>query len=267
MRKYFFICSLVGIFGALQAQNVRLPGLMPTVSVTLPIARKLDFNFTTFLVANITNERVRDISYPAQGRLMLVQPSVIYRFGPNLNVAASWAYIISNPLTANYGNISCPWQQVMYSHRLGGGRMYHRLRFESLFAQKARTNVWPFSSRLRYQIGFTMPIQGNSLETNEFYVNANHESFINTGGKNITTFSENWNYAGIGYTVSERSKVELGFMNMSRIRNAAFDNMVYNSLQISYFVNFFARASPTAKSAQPVSKKSENIHFKSWPPN
>lgn len=265
MRSYLIICLLIGSFTKAFAQNVRLPSVMPTISVTLPITKKLDFNFTTFLVANVTNERVKDISYPAQGRLMLIQPSLVYRFSPNLNVAASWAYIIANPLSTSYNNISCPWQQVTYSHRLGGGRVWHRLRFEGLFVQKNRTNVWPFSSRFRYQIGFIMPIQGSTLETNEFYVNANHESFINTSGKNITTFSENWNYVGVGYTISERSKLEVGFMNMSRIRNLAFDNLVYNSLQVSYFVNLFSKSS-SLKAVLP-NKKRENIHFKSWPPN
>jgi Protein of unknown function (DUF2490) len=263
--RFFFILLLLA--SSCMAQNVRLEGVMPNISVTVPLFKKVDFNFTSFTVFNVHTEIVNGTEYAAQGRLMLVQPSLVYRLNSNISLAASYAYISPNPYTPKSSNILCPWQQIIYTHKLGGGRMYHRLRLEEMFTQKTKDiNLWSPSSRVRYQIGLTMPLQGATLESNELYFNAHHESFFNTSGNYFVVWSENWNYAGVGYVVSEKIKTEIGLMNMSRIRNSNSDNLVFNSLQFSLFLSPFQKKQSVAKLVQP-DQKPANIHFKSWPPN
>jgi hypothetical protein len=218
------------------SQNINLQGVMPTVSATLPITKKLDFNFTSFCVFNTFAEQVGKTEYPAQGRLLLIQPSLIYKFTPQLSLAASYAYVSPNPFTANAGRILCPWQQINYSAKVGSGKFWNRLRIEETFTQKS--DYWIPLNRIRHQIGLSFPLQGKTLDANEFYVNVHHESFINVSGSFLKRWSENWDYAGIGYVLPNKSKVEVGYMRMAKVRNTQDDLLVYNSLQVSYLFNF-----------------------------
>lgn len=237
MRRLFYLLLCFTFLNA-QGQNVHLLGIMPTISGTLPLSKKLDFNLYTFCVTNTFKASVGGVEYPAQGRLLLIQPSLVYKFNPKWSVAASYAYLSPNPFTPKHGNIFCPWQQVTYSSTLGGGKMWHRLREEELIIQQDRSKYWPISTRLRYQIGYSMPLKGNTLEPREFYLNAYHESFFNTSGSYIKPFSENWNYIGIGYVMPNKAKIELGYMGMSKMRNKQLDLMAYQSIQVSYLFNF-----------------------------
>ncbi len=220
------------------AQDVHLPSIMPTVSATVPVSKKLDFNFTSFCVFSVSKQKVWGIEYPSQGRLLLVQPSLIYKFSPKLNVAASWAYIVPNPFTPQSGTVFCPWQQVAFNHKVGNGKINHRLRFEELFKQKEKLNQYYRTGRIRYQIGYQVSLQGKTLEKREFYLNVNHESFLNVTGTYLQPLSENWNYAGIGYVLLNKSKIEIGYMGMSMARNKQLDKINYNSVQVSYLFNF-----------------------------
>ena len=239
MKRLFLILlgSSMSLYGNLQAQDLYLPGVMPTLSVTMPVAKKIDFNFTSFCVFNVTDGKVGTTPYVSQGRLLLVQPSLIYKFSPKLNVSASWAYIAPNPFTPKHGTVFCPWQQVAFNHKVGNGKINHRLRLEELFKEKENLNQYYRATRLRYQLGYQVPLQGKTLDKREFYLNVNHESFVNTSGTFFKPFSENWDYAGVGYVLPDKSKIEVGFMNMAMIRNAKLETITYQSLQLSYIVN------------------------------
>lgn len=98
-----------------------------------------------------------------------------------------------------------------------GKRLYfnNRFRYEQRFIanQDLRT-------RLRYNLLLNIPINKTTLSKNTFYIALYNEIFIN-GEKNIgnnrtvNVFDRNRFYAGLGYGITDKLRLQLGFMNQS----------------------------------------------------
>lgn len=98
-----------------------------------------------------------------------------------------------------------------------GKRLYfnNRFRYEQRFVENQN-----FRTRFRYNLLLNIPINKSTLSKNAVYVALYNEIFIN-GEKNIgnnrtvTVFDRNRFYSGLGYGLTDKLRLQVGFLNQS----------------------------------------------------
>lgn len=220
------------------AQNITFYGILPAISQTGRISNKMDYNFFASTTIDAFNSFQNDVKYPAKDFQLYIQPSVIYKISPNVNVSVSYTYQRNNPLTEDYSNEHRFWQQCILGKSFAKVRMTNRFRFEERFIQNRTTNAYPMSTRLRYQLGFNMPLQGKTLDKKEFYLNTYNEFYFSLTGAKNATYSENWTYAGVGFMYSNSSRIELGYLLQMAVRDTQKDVRILNLAQVTWITNF-----------------------------
>ena len=98
-----------------------------------------------------------------------------------------------------------------------GNRLYfnNRFRYEQRFVENQ-----DFRTRFRYNVFLNVPVNKTTLSKNAIYIALYNEIFIN-GEKNIgnnrtvNVFDRNRFYTGLGYGLSDKLRLQLGFMNQS----------------------------------------------------
>jgi hypothetical protein len=125
------------------------------------------------------------------------------------------------------------YQEVLLPQKVGT-RIYltHRFRYEQRFVENQ-----DFRTRYRYNLFLNIPVNKTTLSKNAVYVAFYNELFIN-GEKNIgsnrrvTVFDRNRFYMGLGYGITDKIRVQTGYMNQS------LENFSKNQLQFSLHHNF-----------------------------
>ena len=233
------------------SQNLPFYGTLPAISQTGRISSTINYNFFASTTIDAFKETVNTIQYPATDLQLYIQPSIIYVHSPNVNFAASYTYqrnnpfnttISANPFSSTFSNEHRLWQQAIFSFPVSKGRLNNRFRFEERFIQQKVagmvTNNYPLSTRLRYQVAFNMPLQGKTLDKNEFYLNTYNEFYFSLTGNKNANYSENWSYAGIGYDIGKMGRVELGYLFQTFVRNTNHDLRFLNLAQVMWITNF-----------------------------
>jgi hypothetical protein len=238
MKKISFLIFLLGLFGGLTAQNLTFYGFLPAVSQTGRISNRVDYNFFGSTTIDAFRSTIGGTEYPAKDLQLYIQPSVVYKFSPNFNTSCSYTYQRNNPLTADFGNEHRIWEQFIYAHSFSKYRFTNRVRFEQRFIENRTNKTYPMSTRLRYQLGLNFPLQGKTLEKNEFYVNAYNEFYFSLTGNKNATYSENWTYVGIGYHLGKAGRLEIGYLLQMAVRDAKKDIRRLNLCQVSWITNF-----------------------------
>jgi len=118
------------------------------------------------------------------------------------------------------------------------GRLTNRFRFEERFIENEVEEKFPLSTRLRYQVGFSCPLQGKTLEANEFYINTYNEVYFSLSGLRNAFYSENWSYLALGYSTKSIGRIELGLMEQIAVRNKDRDLRFLNLAQVMWITNF-----------------------------
>lgn len=84
------------------------------------------------------------------------------------------------------------------------------------------------TTRLRYQISFTAPLQGKEIDPGEFFFNTYNEFYFSTTGLRNAFYSENWTYAGFGYQTTKLGRLELGpLVQWAKISREGDTRMLY----------------------------------------
>ncbi|MCC6319663.1 MAG: DUF2490 domain-containing protein [Gemmatimonadaceae bacterium] len=143
------------------------------------------------------------------------------------NVRASVGYAGSD--THPYGKLPVAFrapehrlfQQLQLTHPAGRVQFTHRYRFEQRWSGRVAvvgtdTSVrnWVRTSRLRYLARATIPLQGATLDANEWFVNVADEVMLNFGA-NIAnnTFDQNRMQLGIGRRLGRDYRLELQYLD------------------------------------------------------
>lgn len=220
-------------------QNLTFYGFLPALSQTGRISDKFNYNVFLSTTINAFDSKWNGINYPATGLQLYVQPSIIYVHSANLNFSGSYTYQRNNPWNHLSTNENRFWEQMIFSHPLKQGRMTHRFRYEQRFIQKNHFSpAFPMSTRLRYQLGFMMPLQGKTLDENEFYMNVYNELYFSLTGFRNAVYSENWTYAGFGYNLGKMGRLEIGYLCQSFVRNGNHDYRYLQLCQLMWATNF-----------------------------
>jgi hypothetical protein len=225
-------------------QNFNFFGGIPSYSQTGLISKKFDYNLFASATYDAFRTSYRGVEYPAKLLQVYIQPSIIYKYNANLNFAASitYNYQRSNP-DVPYFNEWRTWQQVIYNHTpfKYKGRLAHRVRYEQRFIKNIG-DQYKFSDRLRYQIGYMVPLEGRTLDAHEFYFNAYNEFYFTLSNPperpRSAFYSEDWAYIGVGYHTGKMGRLEAGPLYQTNVRNRNGERRNLILLQVMWMTNF-----------------------------
>jgi hypothetical protein len=215
-------------------QNVTFNGAIPSINITKNNSEKWSSNLFISSTFDLLPSTQNGIKYPANDMQFYFQPSVQYRFNPALAVAASYTYQRNAPLQQVMTDEHRIWEQVSYATNLKYGRLSNRLRYEQRFMEVEATERHPLSTRLRYQIAYQLPLQGKSIENNEFYAIASNEFYFSLTGVVNARYSENWSVLALGYQFNPRNRLEFGYMLQKLVRNPQKDIRTLNLMTCSW---------------------------------
>ena len=232
MKQIALVLTLFLLSQSAAAQDLTFYGVLPAFSQTGDINSQIKYNLFVSTTLNAFERQVNGTRYPASNLKLYVQPSIIFIYSPNLNFAGSYTYQRSHPFNDLYVNEHRLWQQVIFSVPLFEGRMTNRFRFEERFIQNRTTGKYPLFTRFRYQVGFNKPLQGRKIDPKEIYFNTYNEFYFSLTGEKNAVYSENWTYAGFGYGIGPRSKIEIGYVLQLSVRNKNQDRQYLHLAQI-----------------------------------
>jgi hypothetical protein len=125
------------------------------------------------------------------------------------------------------------YQEALIPQKLGSRYFItHRFRYEQRFVEDQ-----DFRTRYRYMLFFNVPFNKTELEKNAVYLALYNELFINGetdigDGRSTELFDRNRTYMGLGYVLSSKVRVQLGWMNQKTV------NWGKGQLQFSLHHNF-----------------------------
>lgn len=224
----------ISIFG--HAQDLTFYGILPAINQTGKINSKMNYNLFVSSTFDCFQREIGGQNYPATDLQFYFQPSVILNPGKRFNFALSYTYQRNNPLRTVFVNEHRLWQQVTFTESFKKFKLSNRFRFEERFIENKETSDYPLSSRLRYQLDFSIPLQVKNDKG--FYLHASNEFYFSLTGPKNALYSENWAYLGIGWAIHKDQKLEFGYLNQWLVRDPLKDYRVLNLLQVSWITNF-----------------------------
>jgi len=243
MKKILYTALIsIGISKLLSAQNLNFFGVTPTISQTGRIVNMLNYNLFASTSIDLFNTTIDGVSYPSKVLQLYIQPSLIYAYSPNLNFTGSLTYNYQRSNSnASFFKEWRTWEQVLFGHGLSHGRMTHRVRYEQRFIENENTETWPMTTRIRYQLGFNIPLQGKTLDVGELYFNYYNEAYftltVPPGTLRNALYSEYWIYSGLGYQTKKTGRIEVGPLLQFNVRDAQQDLRNLYLLQVSWITN------------------------------
>lgn len=227
----FFFVSL-----AIQAQDLTFYGILPAINQTGKINSKMNYNLFVSSTFDCFKREIDGQNYPATDLQFYFQPSLNFNPGKRINFTLSYTYQRNNPLRTVFVNEHRLWQQVTLTESYKKFKLSNRFRFEERFIENKATGDYPLSTRLRYQLDFSIPLQ---VKNNKgFYFHASNEFYFSLTGQKNALYSENWAYLALGWIIRKNHKLEFGYLNQILVRDPLKDFRILNLLQISWVTNF-----------------------------
>jgi hypothetical protein len=188
------------------SQNSNVLGLFPAIDHSGQLTKKLDYSLYYFAAVPVLNFTPEQVKMDPYINLFYLEQAINYRFNDYFIFTAAYVYQLENISDNVFSTENRFHIQVKYSHCFSNFKLTHRLRFDGRFVDKPTMVETAFTSRLRYQLGFYLPIK----ET--VYFTAYEEAFLNTFKDANIVYGENWAYAGFGKTLNKKNKIELGIL-------------------------------------------------------
>ncbi len=144
---------------------------------------------------------------------------------PNVRVGLGYAGTDTHP----YGKLPIAFrapehrafQELRLTQSAGRAQVVHRYRLEQRWAGRValengeeRVQNWVRTNRARYFVRATIPLQGNTLDAGEWYLNVGDELFINWGA-NIqgNVFDQNRIQITAGKRLGRNVRLEAGYLD------------------------------------------------------
>ncbi len=227
---FMFVFTLNGI-----SQNRFFFTFFPGISLTTPIAGKLDLNLNSSAQYNTIGNKYEDKWFPAAFNYFDFQLSGIYKYNQSLQFSAAWYYRQTSPGTSASFIENRFWQQITIISRVENFRLRNRIRIEErLISRNGETDLLRW--RLRYLAGIEIPLQGEKTDVREFYFNISNEAYFNLNKPRNTIYSENWLSGILGYRLSQLNRLEAGPVWQAQIRNSVKDLNHLFHLQVNLFI-------------------------------
>ena len=221
----------------LLGQSLSFYGIIPSISLSKDISEKYRFNLFTSTTIDAFSREISNINYPSSDLQIYIQPNLIIRPNKPFVYTMSYTYQRNNPFNSSFVNEHRIWQQVTYTKQFDELRWTNRFRIDERFIENKSTVKYPFSTRLRYQIGFSSPIFQKKCNNRPPYFLAYNEFYLSLFGAKNAWYSENWTYAGIGFTLSDKTRLEVGYLFQTLVRDQAKDLRFLHLCQINWVYN------------------------------
>ena len=155
--------------------------------------------------------------------------------GSTIKYTLGYAHIVSGAFGASSATTKERrlYQEALLPQRLGArGFVTHRLRFEQRDVQNQ-----DLRTRLRYFIGYNRPFNQPTMGRGALYLALANELFLNleqgTGrGRQVDWFDRNRASVGLGYSLSDTSRMQLGYMHQQ------LDTASKGQLQLNWIKTF-----------------------------
>lgn len=136
----------------------------------------------------------------------------------NIRLTAGYAHITSgsygeSDVTSRESRI---YQEALLPHKLSDRLHFtHRFRFEQRWVENQY-----FRTRYRYNLFLNIPLNQPNLNKNALYLAFYNELFINgereiANNRKVELFDRNRCYAGLGYGLTDRLRLQAGFMEQT----------------------------------------------------
>lgn len=211
-------------------------GVVPFLSLSKGLGPKFDLNFYHSDTFGLTDNHFNNKHYKSRDLQTYFQTGVNYKFLPSLNFTLGHIYQRNNPMDVDFTNEHRIFEQVTYTHNIDEKKITHRIRYEQRFIDEREEHE--FKTRLRYQIGMSLPLQGRELDPNEWYFNCYNEFYFSTTGERYAFYSDDWAYAGFGYQTREWGKLEAGPLAQYAVINHDHDIKAFYALQFGWILKF-----------------------------
>jgi hypothetical protein len=194
MKKYILSAIIIVLisFSGL-AQSTSEIGLLPTINLNKKLQKDWSLNFKTESRQSLIKEEfnydylLTDISFAASKKI-------------GINTSIAMGYLIRVEQDGVKNRIS---QQITFVKRYSSLKLSHRLLSDQTFKNNDNTEI-----RFRYRLSSEIPLQGNTLDLNEFFLKISNE-YLNSLYQNSYDL-EIRGAVFLGYTISGLGKLELG---------------------------------------------------------
>jgi hypothetical protein len=230
LTALFLLSSLV------QARTFDTYGAVPFLSLSKGFGNKYSLSFYHSDTFNLTKRTFEKKNYPSRDIQAYFQTAINYRYLPNISLSLGHIYQRNNPLDVDFSNEHRIFEQATYSHARKAFQFTHRVRFEQRFIDER--DAHEFKTRLRYQIGFNVPLDGRQLDPGEWYFNTYNEFYFSTTGDRNAFFSDDWFYAGFGYQTTDWGRLEAGPICQYSVINRDKDYRSFYGLQFGWILKF-----------------------------
>jgi hypothetical protein len=217
------------LFTQANGQNVNHYGLFPTIDHSGILSDKWSYSLYYFDAFNLVSDKVDNVADNPGYFLFYAEQAVSYKLNKNLSLTGSYVYQRQEPLDKqNYVSENRFYLQATYKSPIGKGQLKNRLRYDGRFIEDKVTHTWPYTSRIRYQLGISYPLN------EKFYFSAYNEMFFNTFKNPTAVYAENWAYAGVGMHTKSVGSWEVGPLYIFWVTNESRDLLNYYYLQLTW---------------------------------
>lgn len=125
------------------------------------------------------------------------------------------------------------WLQYIFSQKISKLKIDHRLRAEKRFFYFPQSGLADNTSRFRYRMALTLPLNKEKIEPNTFFLNAFEEVFA---GPNAPNFKRNRLFGGFGYQLNDYIGANMGYMLQREFANSGNRNLhfLYFALNFTF---------------------------------
>jgi len=161
-----------------------------------------------------------------QIQTILLRTGLNYHVNKKLTLTAGYAYIKNKRIFTNITAFAPEhriWEQLLYNHKLKNIFVAHRFRIEQRFIGKSgvinnhhNIDGYLYANRFRYFLRNVLPLKKQEGFKKGMFVALQDEVFLNFGNTanvNGKTFDQNRFYVAIGYRLSPKADLEIGYMN------------------------------------------------------
>lgn len=210
----FCILVLILLSKMINAQSNYQLGILPVININKKLNNDLKLNFKTGSRQLIYKEKSFDLAHE------LIDFSTILAKKVGLNSSLAGGYLLrirDNKITHRL------IQQFAITQKRTILRIAHRLSSDQTFSEERTTY------RIRYRLSGQIPLNGQSVNSREFYLKINNE-YLNAW-KNRHYDLEIRLALSLGYEFNDNNKIELGFENRSdtfiedQLRNRSWINI------------------------------------------
>ena len=173
-----------------------------------------------------------------QIQTVLLRTGLNYHLNKKIIITAGYAFISNKRVVNNVEGFSPEhraWEQLLYNHKLKKIFTSHRFRIEQRFIGKSivlnnelKNDGSVYANRFRYFIRNILPLENETSFQKGVFAALQNEVFVNFGNTsnvNGKFFDQNRLYLALGYRLSTKADLEVGYMNQYiNGRGTAFTN-------------------------------------------